>query len=101
MAEFHNRLRGTVLRFSIDSDPSEERLFNVLESYHLKVYSKLPSGKLNDDELKQMKKYRYDIPSRLTYLFGPGKPFPMSLRDYLRVRYEIINGNSHLTEHCT
>jgi hypothetical protein len=97
--ELHQRLRGT--RSSIDTNPSGKRLFDVLEYLHSTAYAKLPSGKLNDDELKQMKKSGYGVPSRLTYVFGPGQPFPMSRLDYLSVRYEIINGNSHLTEHCT
>jgi hypothetical protein len=103
MSQLHQRLRDPARRFSFDpdSDPSEERLFDILEYYHSKVYSTLPSGKLNDEELKQMKKTGYGVPSRLTYLFSTGQPSGFSRLDYLRVRREIINGNSHLTEHCT
>jgi hypothetical protein len=99
-SQLYQRLSNPTIRLP-DIDPNEERLFNVLEYYHSTAYAKLPSGKLNDDELKQMKKSGVGVPSRLTYLFGPGEPKWNSRLAYLRVRYEIINGNSHLTEHCT
>jgi hypothetical protein len=102
-ANLHDTLRnGGVSRRTFGPDRSEKYLFEVIQSLQIRIYSKLPSGKLNDDELKQMKKRPYDIPSRLTYLFGPGKPpSGFSYLDYLQVRPEIVNGNSHLTEHCT
>lgn len=101
-AKLHDTLRnGGVSRRTSDPDRSEEGLFNTIQSLQMRIYSRLPSGKLNDEQLKQMKKTGYGVPMLLNYLFGPGQPFPMSRLDYLSVRSEIINGNSHLTEHCT
>jgi hypothetical protein len=66
MAKLHDTLRnGGVSRRSVDSDRSEKGLFDTIQSLQMRIYSRLPSGKLNDVQLKQMKKTGYGVPMLL------------------------------------